>query len=439
MMPRLVFVPTFSRVTLTASNIRLPGFTELSAIIGAVRRALSRKWSAVIRWPSAKRCTLPGFSASISAWHAASYAAEICACPNILRQGCCQDFGSSIIQHGGHSLNDGLADVDACHGLQSRPSGHRVDFDQLKRAICCRYDIDTGESGADDPRGTDCQFRQLVSQVRRHDLRLRATLHVRHPIVAATDHHVDRSVGADKYADIPEWRAFTLDIALEIVGIGHFVRRWQIPQASYELHPFALRAKKRLQDHGLRAQLSLNDFARCIQAFHREGGGCRDAGLLQKKRRHRLVDASLDRSSRVPDQNTKIAQRMQDAEPPRYRLEGSTAHGADQNCIRQGAAEAWKEKPALRRAVEPNGFKRRNPSLAPTGMKCSHQRPAAVTRMACDNQNSALGARTGLHAQFQPMLRSSRSKSRSPRRKVSPVSRDVTITRAGLKSNGSMA
>ena len=66
-MPRLVFWPTADSVAATAPRTRTPTRAPLVAMGAALASALTTKSVTLMRWPGAKRCTLPGFSASSSA------------------------------------------------------------------------------------------------------------------------------------------------------------------------------------------------------------------------------------------------------------------------------------------------------------------------------------------------------------------------------------
>ena len=109
----------------------------------------------------------------------------------------------------------------------------------------------------------------------------------------------------------------------------------------------------------------------------------RQAGILEQERRHRLVDAALDRLRGIPHRHGKPAKRMQHAETPRDRLERSRGDRADEHRVRQSCSKPGIASPAGRSVSK---------AIAASGAVASHRAaPAQLVR-------KPFGARVGIVA-----------------------------------------
>ena len=174
-------------------------------------------------------------------------------------------------------------------------------------------------------------------------------------------------------------------------------------------------------------------------------GGVGTPALGEQEGGHRLVDATLDGLGAVPDRHAEMFERMQDAQPPRHRLERAGGDRADEDRVGQGAAEAGERQARRAAAVERRrrrdrrGGRQRAASAQAGGQRTAGAPVPPSLRMRTRGITGPL-PRPGCadHGLIRGSGRAS-SASRAPARKVSPLSIAVTITSAGLNSSGSMA
>ena len=159
------------------------------------------------------------------------------------------------------------------------------------------------------------------------------------------------------------------------------------------------------------------------------GRRCRQAGPGQQEAGRGLVDAAFDGAGRVDHGDAHGLERMQHPQPQRHLLEAAGRDRADQDDPRQPGKRA---QPYLARADgeaavgEVDPFDATGQALAARAAGAGHASPRhgrrAWRRQAAPSPNDC----------------SSRSGASLPAAKVRPESRQVTNTRAGLNSIGSI-
>ena len=95
-------------------------------------------------------------------------------------------------------------------------------------------------------------------------------------------------------------------------------------------------------------------------AFHSARARRRDAGPMQQKRRHGLVDAALDRAGVVPYPDTALAQRVQQTQAEGDLLKRAGRDRAHEDRVGQRSLEARNIDAARKRGVEGAARQRRH-------------------------------------------------------------------------------
>ena len=353
-MPRLVLVPTAARVASTApQDARAHPRAGRRSGPGRGLRAADEV-AAVIRWPSAKTCTLPGFGASSSSRQAATNAAA-------MRSRSRRPSGAprASPQRRDKIAGEDRRDVDRRHLLQTGPGRHAVDLEH-GRPPSAPYRISTpAKCGADRRRRRD---REILHRDRRHDRRDRpaALLHVGDP-AGRSGAPSRRPRGRCDTSRRKSRKPLALDARRSAAG-----NRRRRPRPAPAARP-ALRIRRSprpcepnsgLSTSGPRAH-SRRTISRAVsrdsvvQVARR-----RNAGAGEQEAGHRLVDAALDRARVVPHRHAEFAQRMEHAEPQRDRLEACRPTW----CAPCTASGRLSPKPGMRQArrrcgVEPAGLR----------------------------------------------------------------------------------
>ena len=223
--------------------------------------------------------------------------------------------------------------------LQAGPGRHAVDLEHRRPLVAVVEDVDAGEIRADRRGGAHRQRLGVV--VRHHRHRPAAALDVGDPVGAS-----GASSRRPRGRATPAGENRGSRRARRRRTAGDSTRRRCRPAAAarprvrISRRPRPCEPNSGLSTSGPRAASRRDDRARGVEVLHRPGVRRRDAGAREQEARHRLVDAALDRARVVPHHDAELAQRMQDAEPHRHRLEAAARDGADQHGVGQPIAEA---------------------------------------------------------------------------------------------------
>src|SRR6185437_2425515 len=202
MMPRLVLRGTACQLASTASRMRRPTARCGRQSAGAAAAALRRKSSTVMPCPSPCTCTLPGFSASISARQASRKARRKAA-----------ERGGSAASERDDMARDTIGDVDLGDALESFPGRHRIDLEHDELALGVLDEIDAAICGAD---GAARRHGELAEPAGNGGgLACAAACDVGDPTGAAARHRGDGDLADDEDAEIAP-PVVAPDIVLEV-------------------------------------------------------------------------------------------------------------------------------------------------------------------------------------------------------------------------------
>ena len=311
-MPRLVLCPTAVPRRLDRAPDALAHRQGRSRPMRERRRRRSpRSRRRSCCGPSARRCTLPGFSASSSARQASRKArATSSAC-----DGRAQAPSWPWRRAGRPAPRRETPRPDGrrcgCRLTRCNPFHAGIEFTSStkKPPVTGLDDVDPGIIGADASRRTHREIDKLLAGDRR--LGAGALLDIGDPARAVPDHGGDDAALAHEDPPVLMMRLRRRDELLEIIGAVHLLRRGEIGErarsgASLCLAP---RTAASARACGLRASTRCSDLPPpAARPTPVAGARRRDARALQEEGGGRFVDAALDGAGIVPHRDAKLAQ-----------------------------------------------------------------------------------------------------------------------------------
>ena len=172
-------------------------------------------------------------------------------------------------------------------------------------------------------------------------LRHGATVHIGHPVAAASAHHRDSLARADKYAEVPEWRPGAGHVVLEIIHTVHVFFRRQVGKLrGSSLMPRPCAPKSGFSTSGDRGSSRAAMLRAASLPFDGECCRRRQSCMLHQECRHRLVDAALYRLSRVPYRHGKLRKSVKDTQTAGNRFERAGGDGAHKDGVGQNFIES---------------------------------------------------------------------------------------------------